>query len=77
MLLLLFDPFVGSDSLRPCGLWPTRLLCPCNFPGRNTVVGSGLPFPLLGDLPDLGIETASPLPTEQSGKSWSFNVAEI
>ena len=25
---------VVSDSLRPHGLWPTRLLCPWDFPGR-------------------------------------------
>ena len=29
---------VVSDSLRPYGLWPTRLLCPWNFPGKNTGV---------------------------------------
>ena len=28
-----------SDSLRPYGLWPTRLLCPRNSPGKNTGVG--------------------------------------
>ena len=28
-----------SDSLRPHGLLPTRLLCPWNFPGKNTGVG--------------------------------------
>ena len=28
-----------SDSLRPHGLRPTRLLCPWNFPGKNTGVG--------------------------------------
>ena len=28
-----------SDSLRPHGLQPTRLLCPWNFPGKNTGVG--------------------------------------
>ena len=28
-----------SDSLRPRGLQPTRLLCPWNFPGKNTGVG--------------------------------------
>ena len=28
-----------SDSLRPHGLMPTRLLCPCDFPGKNTGVG--------------------------------------
>ena len=36
---------VASDSLRPRGLWPTRLLCPCDFPGKNTGVGCHLPHP--------------------------------
>ena len=27
---------IVSDSVWPCGLQPTRLLCPWNFPGRNT-----------------------------------------
>ena len=31
---------VMSDSLRPHGLQPARLLCPWNFPGKNTEVGS-------------------------------------
>ena len=31
--------FILSDSLRPHGLWPTRLLCPWNSPGKNTGVG--------------------------------------
>ena len=30
---------VVSDSLRPHGLWPTRFLCPWDFPGKNTGVG--------------------------------------
>ena len=30
---------VVSNSLRPHGLKPTRLLCPWNFPGKNTGVG--------------------------------------
>ena len=30
---------VVSDSLRPHGLYPTRLLCPWNSPGKNTGVG--------------------------------------
>ena len=30
---------VVSDSLRPFGLWPARLLCPWNSPGKNTGVG--------------------------------------
>ena len=28
-----------SDSLQPQGLKPARLLCPWNFPGKNTEVG--------------------------------------
>ena len=34
------------------------LLCPWDFPGKN--IGEGLPFPPQGDLPDPGIEPASP-----------------
>ena len=30
---------VVSDSLWPCGLWSTRLLCPWDSPGKNTGVG--------------------------------------
>ena len=30
---------VISDSCRPHGLQPTRVLCPWNFPGKNTGVG--------------------------------------
>ena len=30
---------VVSDSLQPHGLEPTRLLCPWNFPDKNTGVG--------------------------------------
>ena len=29
---------VISDSLQPHGLQPTKLLCPWNFPGKNTAV---------------------------------------
>ena len=29
-----------SNSLQPHGLWPTLLLCPWNFLGKNTGVGS-------------------------------------
>ena len=36
----------------------TRLLCPWDFPGKNT--GVGLPFPSSGDLPDPGREPRSP-----------------
>ena len=31
---------IVSDSLRPHGLQPARLLCPWNSPGQNTGVGS-------------------------------------
>ena len=30
---------VTPDSLRPQGLWPSRLLCPWDSPGKNTGVG--------------------------------------
>ena len=30
---------VVSDAFQPHGLWPTRLLCPWDFPGRSTGVG--------------------------------------
>ena len=31
---------IVSDSLQPCGLYPNRLLCPWNSPGKNTGVDS-------------------------------------
>ena len=31
---------VVSASLRPHGLWPARLLCPWDCPGKNTGEGS-------------------------------------
>ena len=46
-----------SHSLLPHGLEPTRLLCPWNFPGKNT--GVGLPLPTSGDLPNPGIKPTS------------------
>ena len=38
LLLLLFSCFIVSYSLQPHGLHLSRLLCPCNFPGKNTRV---------------------------------------
>ena len=32
-------PSVLSDYLQPHGMGPDRLLCPWNFPGKNTKVG--------------------------------------
>ena len=43
---------VMSDSLPPCGLSPARLLCPWNFPGKNT--GVGCHFLLQGSSPTQG-----------------------
>ena len=38
-ILLLFSRKVMSDSLRPHGVQSARLLCPWDFPGKNTGVG--------------------------------------
>ena len=43
---------VMSNCLRPCGLWPTRLLCPWDSPGKDTGVGCHLL--LRGILPTQG-----------------------
>ena len=43
---LLFSCSVLSDSLRPHGLWPSRLLCPWDSPGKN--IGVGCHFLLQG-----------------------------
>ena len=70
-----FSCSVMSGSLQPQGMQPTGLLCPWNFPGKNTA--SELPFPSLGHLPKPEIEPASPsshalaggfLTTEPPGK---------
>ena len=42
-------------TLWPHGLKLARLLCPWDFPGKDTRVG-WLPFPPPGDIPDPGIE---------------------
>ena len=48
---------VVPNSLRPHGLQPTRLLCPWDFPVKNT--GVGCHFLLQGDLSNPGIKHAS------------------
>ena len=48
---------VLSDSLRPRGLWPARLLCPWDSPGQSAAVGPSR-FP--GHLPHPGMELVSP-----------------
>ena len=47
---------VVSNSLQPHGLYPARLLCPCNSLGKNTGVGS---HSLLQGIFPLGIEPKS------------------
>ena len=49
--------FIVSNSLQPHGL-PATLVCPWDFPGKNT--GVGCCFLLQGNLSDPGIEPASP-----------------
>ena len=39
LLLLLFWLLSKPDSRRPHGLWPARLLCLWDFPGKNAGVG--------------------------------------
>ena len=53
LLLLLFSHWVVSDSLRPHGLQPTRLLCPWDLRGKNT--GVGCHFLLQGIFPTQGL----------------------
>ena len=61
-----------SDALGPCGLYPTRLLCPWNSPGKYTVVGCH--SLLQGGLLDPGFKPGSLvlqadfLPSEPEGK---------
>ena len=60
------------DSLRPHGLSPARLLCPWDFPGKNTGVGchfllQGI-FPNQGSNPGLLHSRQTFLPTEPPGK---------
>ena len=57
LFFLLLNCQVVSDSLLPHGPQHVRLLCPWDSPGMNW---SGLPFPSTGNLPDPGIQPASP-----------------
>ena len=72
---------VASDSLRPHGLWPARLLCPWGFSRQEH--WSGLPCPLPGDLPNPGVEPRSPtlqadsLLSEPPGKPKNTGVGSL
>ena len=75
---VLLSRSVVSISLQPLGLQPTRLLCPWNFPGKNTWVGchfflQGI-FPTQGSNPRLLCLLhwrVDSLPTELSGKQFT------
>ena len=67
---------VVSDSLRPHGLQPTRLLCPRDFPGNGT--GVGCHFLLQGIFPTQGSNPGLPhcrqtlnLLSHQGSKNWT------
>ena len=56
---------VMSDSLRSYRLWPSRLLCPWDSPGKNT--GVGCHALLQGNLLDPGIEPGSTISPALAG----------
>ena len=58
IIVCMLSRSVVSNSLQPQELHPAKLLCPWNFPGKNT--GAELPFPCPGDLTDPEIKPASP-----------------
>ena len=63
---------VVSNSLRPHGLWPARLLCPWDFLGKNIGVGCHSLlheiFPTQGSNPGLLRWQADSLPSMLPGK---------
>ena len=60
---------VVSNSLRPCGLQPGRLLCPWGFSRQEYCVG--FPCPAPGNLPNPGIEPRSPALQDLNGQCYS------
>ena len=75
--MLTLSHTVVSDSLRPHGLQPARLLCPWDSPGKNT--GAGCHFLFQGIFPTQGPKQhlllllhsqADSLPLEPPGKPW-------
>ena len=72
---------VVSDSLRPCGLKPTRLLCPWDFPGKST--GVDCHFLLQGIFLTQGLNPGplhykqTLLPSEPPGKSLKLHSNNI
>ena len=64
-----FSCSLMSDSSKPRGLLPARLLCPWNFPDKNTGVGCHFLDPDPEDLPDPGIEPTSLVSPALAGDS--------
>ena len=70
-----------SNSLRPCGLWPVRLLCLWDFPGKN--IGVGCHFLLQGIFLTQGLKLhllhwqADSLPSEPPDGGWEDSVRDF
>ena len=74
MLNILCASLLSRVSLQPHGLYPSRLLCPGNFPGKNTGVGCHALPPV--DLPDPGIEPESLAPPALAGGLFTAEIPE-
>ena len=59
------DSWTIAKTLQPNGPWPVRLLCPQDFPGKNTEVSCH--FLLQGNLPDPGIKPMSLMSPAMAG----------
>ena len=62
----------ATDSLRPSGLYPARLLCLWGFSRQE--YWNGLPCPPPRDLPDLGIEPVSFMSPERAGRFFTISI---
>ena len=60
--------------VQPRGLWPTRLLCPWDFPGKNT--GMGCHFLLPKD-PNPGIKPMSPESPAMAGRFFTTSSSAL
>ena len=75
---------VMSNFVTPHGLYPTRLLCPCNFPGKN--IGGDCHFLLQGIFQTQGLNPrllhwqTDSLPLSHQGslnKCWCIEKSEL
>ena len=78
-----------SDSSRPYGLQPTRLLCPWDFPGKSTRVGchhllhninydqNGNTWPNASGLPRHFIRQTLPRAQNSSPRGWPRAIPEV